>query len=98
MARARDATENWASERAFFDAQADAAANFNLPKVAERYEGAMGHALYPLEVAYEVLGDIRGKLLLDVGCGLGENSLLFARWGAHVTGVDISAASLEVAR
>ena len=36
--------------------------------------------------------------LLDVGCGLGENSLLFARWGAHVTGVDISGASLAVAR
>jgi 2-polyprenyl-3-methyl-5-hydroxy-6-metoxy-1,4-benzoquinol methylase len=90
--------EHWASEREFFDAQALAAANFNLIKIAERYEGAMGRALYPLEVAYEILGDIRGKRLLDVGCGLGENSLLFARWGAHVTGVDISGASLEVAR
>lgn len=74
-----DPTEHWASEREFFDAQALAAANFNLIKIAERYEGAMGRALYPLEVAYEILGDIRGKRLLDVGCGLGENSLSFAR-------------------
>jgi len=58
----------------------------------------MGRALYPLEVAYEMLGDIRGKRVLDVGCGLGENSLLFARWGAQVTGVDVSGASIAVAR
>jgi len=94
----RDPTDHWAAEREFFDAQALAAANFNLTKIAERYEGAMGRALYPLEVAYEILGDIKGKRLLDVGCGLGENSLLFARWGAEVTGVDVSGASLAVAR
>jgi SAM-dependent methyltransferase len=90
--------ERWAAERSFFDAQARSAPNFNLPKIAARYEGAMVHPLYPLEVAYEMLGDIKNKRLLDVGCGLGENSLLFARWGAHVTGVDVSGASLDVAR
>jgi SAM-dependent methyltransferase len=58
----------------------------------------MGRALYPLEVAYQSLGDVRGKRLLDVGCGLGENSLLFAKWGAHVTGVDVSGESIAVAR
>jgi SAM-dependent methyltransferase len=98
LAAEHDPTNRWASERAFFDAQALAAADFNLAKVAERYERAMGHALYPLEVAYESLGDIRGKRVLDVGCGLGEHSLLFAKWGAQVTGVDISGASIAVAR
>ena len=98
MSKERDPTEQWAAEREFFDAQALSASNFNLLKVAERYEGAVGRALYPLEVAYELLGDIRGKRLLDVGCGLGENSLLFARWGAHVTGVDVSGGSIAVAR
>jgi 2-polyprenyl-3-methyl-5-hydroxy-6-metoxy-1,4-benzoquinol methylase len=85
-----DLAEQWNSERAFFDAKARTAADFNLALIAERYERAMGHALYPLEVAYESLGEIRGKRLLDVGCGLGENSLLFAKWGAQVTGVDVS--------
>jgi 2-polyprenyl-3-methyl-5-hydroxy-6-metoxy-1,4-benzoquinol methylase len=98
LSEERHPTEQWAAEREFFDAQALTASNFNLIEVAERYEGAMGRALYPLEVAYEILGDIRGKRLLDVGCGLGENSLLFARWGAHVTGVDVSGGSLAVAR
>jgi 2-polyprenyl-3-methyl-5-hydroxy-6-metoxy-1,4-benzoquinol methylase len=98
LSKERDPTEQWAAEREFFDAQALSASNFNLLKVAERYEGAVGRALYPLEVAYELLGDIRGKRLLDVGCGLGENSLLFARWGAHVTGVDVSGGSIAVAR
>jgi 2-polyprenyl-3-methyl-5-hydroxy-6-metoxy-1,4-benzoquinol methylase len=98
LAGEQERIEHWAAEREFFDAQALAAASFNLLKVAERYEGAMGRALYPLEVAYEILGDVRGKRLLDVGCGLGENSLLFARWGAQVTGVDVSGASLAIAR
>lgn len=98
MVAEQDPTKPWTSEREFFDAQALAAADFNLVKVAARYDAAMGRALYPLEVAYESLGDIRGKRLLDVGCGLGENSLLFAKWGAQVTGVDISGASIAVAR
>jgi len=92
------ATKGSTSERAFFDAQALAAADFNLPKIAQRYAAAKGHTLHRTEIAYEALGDIRGKRVLDVGCGLGEHSLLFASWGAQVTGVDISGASIAVAR
>jgi hypothetical protein len=33
-----DPTTRWASQREFFDAQARAAADLNLPKVARRYE------------------------------------------------------------
>ena len=36
------------------------------------------------------LGDIRGKRLLDVGCGLGEASVYFALQGAKVTSADLS--------
>jgi 2-polyprenyl-3-methyl-5-hydroxy-6-metoxy-1,4-benzoquinol methylase len=88
----------WAAEQSYFDSLAASAREFNLDRIADRYEQAMGHPLYPLEVAYQMLGDLRGKRVLDVGCGLGENSLIFARWGAQVTGVDISAGALGVAQ
>lgn len=42
------------------------------------------------------LGDVRGKRLLDVGCGLGEASVYFALLGANVTSSDLSQGMLDV--
>ena len=39
-----------------------------------------------------------GKRVLEVGCGLGTDTMNFARAGAHVTAVDLSSASLDLAR
>lgn len=36
------------------------------------------------------LGDIQGKTLVDIGCGLGEAGVYFAMRGADVTAVDLS--------
>lgn len=44
------------------------------------------------------LGDIRGKKILDVGCGAGEASVYFAKNGAVVTATDISEHMLNVAQ
>lgn len=44
------------------------------------------------------LGDIKGKTLLDVGCGLGEASVYFALQGASVTSMDISDGMLDATR
>jgi 2-polyprenyl-3-methyl-5-hydroxy-6-metoxy-1,4-benzoquinol methylase len=44
------------------------------------------------------LGDLRGRTLLDVGCGLGEASVYFALQGADVTASDISPGMCDAAR
>lgn len=46
----------------------------------------------------EFLGDLRGRDVLEVGCGLGVLSTLLARSGARVHAFDLSPGSIEVAR
>lgn len=41
------------------------------------------------------LGNLNGKCLLDVGCGLGEASVYFAMQGADVTSCDLSKGMLD---
>jgi ubiquinone/menaquinone biosynthesis C-methylase UbiE len=43
------------------------------------------------------LGDIQGKYLLDLGCGAGENSVYFAKQGAHCLAVDYAPKMVELA-
>ena len=39
-----------------------------------------------------------GKRVLEIGCGLGTDTINFARAGAHVTAIDLSSKSLDLAR
>jgi SAM-dependent methyltransferase len=63
-----------------------------------RYVDPPMETVYPLEYAYALLGDIRGRTVLDFGCGSGENTLLLAKRGAKTVGVDISADLIALAR
>jgi ubiquinone/menaquinone biosynthesis C-methylase UbiE len=48
--------------------------------------------------AYQLLEPLNGKVVLDIGCGLGYNSILFAKQGAYVYGIDISPKMIERAK
>jgi SAM-dependent methyltransferase len=37
--------------------------------------------------------DLKGKLVLDVGCGMGRFAEVVTRWGARVVGIDLSTAA-----
>ena len=51
-----------------------------------------------LKITFDWLGDLRGKRVLELGCGPGEYTVMMARRGAHVTALDIAPASLEITR
>lgn len=57
------------------------------------------HDINPVRLAYvRNRTDLTGKKVLDVGCGGGLLSESLASCGAQVTGIDMAAASLTVAR
>lgn len=43
----------------------------------------------------QVLGDVRGRDVLEVGCGAGQWSIYLARMGAHPVGIDLSIEQLR---
>jgi SAM-dependent methyltransferase len=53
---------------------------------------------HELEYCYALLGDARGKTVLEYGCGDGRNTLLLALRGAKVKALDISPDLIDVAR
>lgn len=50
------------------------------------------------EADFRLLGDVRGKRVLELGCGGAQNSIAFAKQGAIAIGVDLSAEMLAAAR
>jgi ubiquinone/menaquinone biosynthesis C-methylase UbiE len=63
-----------------------------------RYLNPPADTPFPLEYSFHLLGDVRGKCVLDLGCGSGVNSALLARRGAKVHAVDISEELVELAK
>ncbi len=52
----------------------------------------------PPESDLQLLGNVAGRHILDLGCGGGQNSIALARQGALVTGVDLSEMQIVHAR
>jgi len=69
----------------------------------DRWSEVYDHDLNPLvaleePVVREVLGDVSGLAVLDLGCGTGRHALRLASAGASVTAVDFSEGMLNEAR
>ena len=52
----------------------------------------------PGERELNLLGDVAGQRVLELACGAAQNSIAMAKWGAHVTAMDLSARQLLQAR
>lgn len=89
----RDAARKHAEE-IFHD---EWAASVDVSKIDVRQ---MNEACTAPEMRYirSTLGDLKGRTLLDVGCGLGEAAVYFALLGADVTAIDISPGMCGAAR
>jgi SAM-dependent methyltransferase len=61
-----------------------------------RYDRSPADAMYPLEYAFHLLGDARGRHLLNLGCGEGFDAVILAALGATVIAVDISDAAVAL--
>ena len=90
--------ERYTIERAKWDAHAGTTSEaITPPRPGEDFASyAQRDALLPGIVEY--LGDLRGKRVIEYGCGLGKLTVLLARSGAHVSAFDLSEQSVDVAR
>lgn len=50
------------------------------------------------KILYSMVGNTKGKLILDLGCGVGFDAEHFARNGAKVVAVDFSEKMLDIAK
>lgn len=57
---------------------------FRKPGLVRRFQATM-----------DLLGDVKGRRILDVGCGSGPYSVYLWRKGAVVTGIDLATAMIE---
>jgi SAM-dependent methyltransferase len=46
---------------------------------------------------HDLLGDLTGKVVVELGCGAGDNAAAFAKAGAHVVGIDSDTAKVACA-
>jgi SAM-dependent methyltransferase len=94
MTQIRQRLSTWEKaevERSSIEAAAtsDAALRVKESTIA-RYAAPPSSTAYPLEYAYHLLGNVRGRTVVDFGCGSGANTVLLTGRGAHVIAVDIS--------
>ncbi len=72
--------------------------NYSSKEKAERYAEGIKEEVGVKPILIDVLGDIKDKGVLDLGCGYGKYSKILAEKGAKVLGIDISGYMIELAK
>jgi SAM-dependent methyltransferase len=95
-ASAAPISDRWEREEILRSAAEAQDTTIRRPEFA-RYADPPADTAYPLEYAYHLLGRSLDKVIVDLGCGSGENIPILANRGARVIGIDISPDLLGVA-
>ena len=85
VARSTDAKRRWQTS-----------VGFNAPRARVDEEGRM--SLTPEELALQIAKAAKGKRVVDACCGVGGNTIAFARAGCQVTAIDIDPERLALAK
>jgi predicted RNA methylase len=79
-----------AQEQAELERSAQEAASLSVspadPSDVARYISPHERTALPLEYAFYLAGDLQGKIVLDYGCGSGQDAVLLAAKGGRVVG------------
>jgi ubiquinone/menaquinone biosynthesis C-methylase UbiE len=90
-----------AAVRAYWDARPCNLRHSPAPVGTREYFDEVEARKYRVEPHIPAFADFArwgGKRVLEIGCGMGTDTINFARAGANVTAVDLSRASLDLAR
>ena len=68
------------------------------PRNVARYFTPPSDTIHPLEYAFHLLGDVRGKTILEYGCGDGSNPVLLAHRGLPMLGHYSSLKALKLTK
>src|ERR1051325_4744966 len=86
-------------ERSAFEASSGNSIDLAVdPEDVARYFDPPAHTVYPLEYAFNLIGNLEGKTVLEYGCGDGVNTVLLANRGAKIVSLDLSPELIQLAR
>src|SRR5262245_13700976 len=94
------AMDRLSTEQAFHDRQAQARSetfSHQSDRLCFTDDAYLRHETW-IEPAFRQLGELRGRRVLDFGCGHGMAAVVLARRGARVTAFDLSFGYLDEAR
>lgn len=78
--------------------------NSSWENVAKKYArkignyGDINHRKYLNPIILRIIGNVKGKKILDLACGQGYFARIITRKGAKVTGIDISSSMINMAK